>query len=255
MSELVVVGCGTVVPEGDRAQSSYHVELGGSRVLLDCGPGALQALARLGLGWGSITDLAITHFHADHVGAIPGLMFALTHGLQMGRRAPLHVWGPAGTVDWFRRVADAFGPFVLDPGFPVEVSEIAPGGEARLAHGGTLRAHKTPHTDESLAYRLEEGDTGVGYTGDTGPSDTLGAFMRGVAVLVTECSLPDEQVSENHLSPARAAALAAEADPGTLVLSHIYPHLRETRDVAASVRAGGFEGRIELAWEGLRIPF
>jgi len=234
--------------------SCYHVEMEGSRVLLDCGPGALQALVRLDIEWGAITDLAITHFHTDHVGEIPGLMFALTHGLAMGRRAPLQVWGPRGTVDWFRRVADAFGPFVLDPGFPVEVREIAPADEARLEHGGILRAHKTPHTDESLAYRLGDGERAVGYTGDTAPSRTLGDFMGGVSVLVTECSLPDEQVSENHMSPSRVAALAAAADPGTLVLTHMYPHLRGMDDVSEGVRADGFEGHIELAREGLRIP-
>lgn len=249
-----MVGCGTVVPEGDRAQSSYYVELGDSRVLLDCGPGALQAFVRLDIAWGAITDLAITHFHADHVGAVPGLMFALTHGLPVGRRSPLRVWGPIGTVEWFRRVADAFGPFVLDPGFPVDIREIAPDDEVRLEGGGRLRSHKTPHTDESLAYRLEEGDRAVGYTGDTGPCDSLGAFMRGVSVLVTECSLPDDQVSDNHMSPARVAALAAASEPRTLVLTHMYPYLRETGDATGGVRDGGFSGRIEIAWEGLRIP-
>lgn len=251
----MVVGCGTVVPEGDRAQSCYWVEVQDSRVLFDCGPGALQALARLDLEWGATTDLVITHFHTDHVGEIPGLMFALTHGLATGRRVPLQVWGPAGTVEWFRRVTEAFGAFMLDPGFPVEVREIAPDDEVRLVHGGTLRAHKTPHTDESLAYRLGDGEGAVGYTGDTGPSRTLGGFMRGVSALVTECSLPDEQVSENHMSPSRVATLAAAADPGTLILTHMYPYLRGMGDVAGDVRADGFEGRIEVAWEGLRIPF
>lgn len=249
-----MVGCGTVVPEGDRAMSCYYVELDGSRVLLDCGPGALQALVRLDLEWGAVTDLVISHFHTDHVGAIPGLMFALTHGLAVGRRAPLQVWGPAGTVEWFRRVAEAFGPFVLDPGFPVDVDELARDDRVRLAHGGTLRTHETPHTDESLAFRLEEGDIAIGYTGDTGPSAALAEFMGGTSVLVTECSLPDGQVSDNHLSPGRVAALAAGADPETLVLSHMYPYLREMDDVAGAVRTGGYGGRIEIAWEGLRIP-
>jgi len=251
----VVVGCGTVVPEGDRAASSYYVEAGPARALLDCGPGALQALARLGIGWGAITDVALTHFHADHVGALPGLLFALRHGLADRRETPLHVWGPTGTIRLFRKLSDALGSFMLDPGFPVDVVEVAPGDEVRLGGDAMLRAHKTPHTDESLAYRVDAGGAGVGYTGDTGPSDTLGVFMRGVAVLVSECSLPDEQAGDNHLTPSRVAAIAAAARPGTLVLSHMYPHLRRTLDVAAAVRAAGFDGSIELAREGLRIAF
>ncbi|MEJ2482888.1 MAG: MBL fold metallo-hydrolase, partial [Gemmatimonadota bacterium] len=77
-ARFVVVGCGTVVPEADRGSSAYWLESGRLKVLLDCGPGALRAMARLGLPWHSITDLVLTHFHADHTGAIPGLMFSLT---------------------------------------------------------------------------------------------------------------------------------------------------------------------------------
>ena len=258
-AELVVVGCGTVVPEADRAASSYWVaspdtgEAGGTRVLFDCGPGAVQALARLGLPWGAITDLAISHFHADHVGALPGLFFALRHGLAQPRSRPLTVWGPGGTRGFFERLASTYGDFVLNPGFPVLIEELAPDEGRDLSGGPRLEAHKTPHTEESVAWRLEGGAFSFGYTGDTGPSRELGPFMSGVSALVCECSLPDSQATDNHLSPARVAGIAAAASPRLLVLTHIYPHFRTGHDVARLVAEAGYAGDACLAGEGLRV--
>ncbi len=257
--ELIVVGCGTVVPEADRAASSYWVSSRSaasreeSRVLFDCGPGAVQALARLGLPWGRITDLVISHFHADHVGALPGLFFSLQHGLARPRRRPLAVWGPPGTPSFFERLAAAYGGFVLDPGFPVHVEEVPPGEGRYLSGGPRLDAHKTPHTEESVAWRLEDPAFSFGYTGDTGPSRRLGSFMHGVSALVCECSLDDPQATENHLSPSSAARLAAAASPRLLVLTHIYPHFRTGRDVARLVAEAGYAGEARLATEGLRV--
>lgn len=252
MSRLVVVGSGTVVPEADRGGSCYWLEAGETLALLDCGPAAAQGLVRWALPWHAITDLVLTHFHADHVGGIPGLFFALKHGLAPERReAPLTVRGPPGTRRLFERLADALGDFLVEPGYPLRIEELAPGGAAELAGGLVLRAQRTPHTGESQAVRLD-GLVSVGYTGDTGPSEALGPFMEGVELLVCECSLGDEEVGDNHLSPSRVARIARRARPARLLLTHVYPHLREL-DAATLVREAGWEGPTEVAHDGLEV--
>lgn len=253
---LVVVGCGTVVPEPDRACSCYYFEFAGVRALLDCGSGALQPLARLGLPWERLTHLVLTHFHVDHIGAIPGLLFALKYGVESPRRDdPLQIWGPPGTKSLYRRLADVLGDWLLDPGFPLDVSEIVPGETASLGEAVSLRVHRTPHTPESQAVRLEADGHSVTYTGDTGPEDELGAFARGSRLLVCECSLADDQVGDNHLSPGRVARLAAAADPERLLLTHIYPHLRSAGDVRELVRSAGYGGPAYVAHEGWTFDF
>lgn len=255
MGRLVVVGSGTVVPEGDRGGSCYFVEWEGTRALLDCGPGAVQSLARLSLPWDELTDLVITHFHGDHIGALPGLLFSLKHGTRAARaERPLDVWGPAGTRRLFEGLAGVLGAWVLDPGFPVRLREVEPGEAPALAGGPTLRVHPTPHTEESRAVRLSVGDRSLGYTGDTGPDPSLGSFMAGVSVLLCECSLLDDEVGDNHLSPARVAEIARRARPERLIVTHVYPHVRAAHDVPTLIRAAGYvEGRIEMARDGLEV--
>lgn len=251
MSRYVAVGTGTVVPEGDRGMAAHYVEIGSRRILMDCGPGTVQGLARHGLPWTQLTDLLITHFHPDHVGALPGLLFSLKHAAVPERAGrELAVRGPSGTRELFERLASALGDFVLDPGFPVTIREGDPGGEEEIGEGLRLRAHATPHTDESRALRLDAGEISVGYTGDTGPEPDLEEFFSGVRLLVAECSLRDEEVGDNHLSPSRVARLARGARPQLLALTHIYPHVRETSDVRALVRAAGWTGEVRVARDG-----
>lgn len=246
-----MIGCGTVVPESDRACSAYWLESGPNRILLDCGPGTLQAMARTGLPWHAVTDVALTHFHADHTGEIPGLLFALTYGLLPAQRSePLDVWGPPGTAVFFDHLSDAYGDFVLNPGFEVRVHETVAGCSDELGTGLVLRTHSTPHTDESRALRIESPECTIVYTGDTGPSDSLPGFCSAAELLVCECSLPDSHAIDTHLSPGSTARLAVAADPAFLLLTHVYPQFRRVADVARLVSEAGWPGQIELAHEG-----
>lgn len=252
---FTVVGCGTVVPEADRSCSAYLLEAGPVRALLDCGPGTVRSLARVGASWGEISHVWISHFHTDHTGDLPGLLFALKWGLlPETRSAPLAIWGPRGTRDRLEAFAAAAGDHVLDPGFPVEVREVDPGVSLPFAGDLELRTLQTPHTDESLAVRIEGRGVSVTYTGDSGPAAPLDDFASGCGLFVCECSLPDDLVGDNHLSPTSVAAFAAAARPRRLLLTHIYPQFRAAADVASLVREAGFTGSIDLAVEGWTAP-
>ena len=251
---LVAVGTGTVVPEGDRGGSCFYLEAAGSRLLIDCGPGALQGLARWDLPWKSITDIVITHFHADHIGALPGLFFALRHGAAPERGEPLTVWGPLGTGRLFSRLAAAVGDYVLHPGFAVRIHELEEGVGQATEGGLELSVRSTAHTEESHAVRIQGRDAAVGYTGDTGLPEgearALGSFLGGLDVLIAECSLADDKVGDNHLSPRRLSSLATAANPGLLWVTHVYPHFRRRHDVAELLSAAGYAGAVRVLNDG-----
>ncbi|MGH7474829.1 MAG: MBL fold metallo-hydrolase [Longimicrobiales bacterium] len=250
--KLVVLGSGTVALHPERVCAGYYVEAGPHRILLDCGPGTPHQLARLRLRWDRITHIALSHFHTDHVAGLPLLIFAMRHGVPEPRSERLDLAGPEGASALIERLADAFGDYLRDPGFPLSITELAHGETWPLATGIHLLAHRTPHTDASLAYRLETPDGAIGYTGDTGNSEELGAFFDGVDILIAECSLPDEAALENHLTPSRVAALARRAAPGLLLVTHMYPQL-EAQDVPALIRAAGWDGGFDVAHDGMRI--
>ncbi len=249
---VVVIGSGTVALQPDRVCAGYYVEAGPHRILLDCGPGTPHQLARFGLPWERVTHVALSHFHTDHVAGLPLLLFAMRFGLAEPRREPLGICGPPGTGGLLVRLADAFGDYMRDPGFPLDLHEMEDAATLDLEGGITLAAHRTPHTEASLAYRLDAADGSIGYTGDTGMSDSLGDFFAGVGLLIAECSLPDEQSMESHMTPTRVAALARRARPARLLVTHVYPQL-EGRDLAALIRDAGWSGALDFARDGMRI--
>ncbi len=249
---LTVVGSGTAAPDAERTGACFLVETGELRLLLDCGPGASHHMARYEVPWPRITHIAISHFHADHLAGLPALLFALKYALAPARTEPLTILGPPGTQARMRALSEAFGSFVLDPGFRTQVRELGPGSEVDLPGQARLRVAKTAHTDASLAYRLDAPGSALGYTGDTGPDDALGPFFQGVDALLAECSLPDGDAVDAHLTPGRVARLAAAANPGRLLLTHVYPRL-DRAAIPGLVRSAGWEGEVVVVKDGDRL--
>jgi ribonuclease BN (tRNA processing enzyme) len=250
--EIIVVGSGTAVPHAERVGSAYFVRIGTSRVLLDCGPGVVHHMARFELPWWEITHLCLSHFHTDHIGDVPALIFALKYGQAEPRTAPLTVFGPPGTRKLFRKLAAAFGDFIKEPGFPLEIVELKPGKRQSLNDVAHISAAPTPHTDASVAFRIDGPQSSMGYTGDTDQHVDVGSFLQAVDLLISECSLPDELAMDGHLTPTRVAALARVALPKRIMLTHMYPQLPRS-EVVELIRKAGWEGEMILAEDGLRV--
>jgi ribonuclease BN (tRNA processing enzyme) len=248
---LTVVGCGTAAPDGERVCSGYWLETRTARILFDCGAGVVHNLARFTLAWPEVTHLALTHFHNDHIGDVPMLLFALKHGVRPRRSTPFQIIGPIGTRARLAALTAAFGAHVSDPGFALTVHELGDGA-THDAGDVALSACRTPHTDTSIAYRARTGDMTIGYTGDTGPSARLGEFMAGVDELIAECSLPDAEAMDLHLTPKSLAAIAQRAAPGRLVATHVYPQL-DRQSVPELLAAHGWAGETIVAADGLRL--
>jgi ribonuclease BN (tRNA processing enzyme) len=245
---LTTVGTGTAAPWPGRVQSGQLIDAGPVRLLMDCGSGVATRLADLHIEWQTITHVAITHFHADHIVDLPTLLYAWRYGQLPPRSEPLDIVGPVGTLQLLARFAAIFGDGLLALGFPISVRELAPGDNLALADGVRLDCVKVPHTDESMAYSVEAGGRRIVYTGDTGPDEALGAWAYGCDLLLAECSLPDTMAIATHLTPRQCGALGAAARPGVLALTHFYPPV-EAVDIRGEVRTR-FDGRVVLATDG-----
>jgi ribonuclease BN (tRNA processing enzyme) len=248
---FTTLGTGTVTLSPSRSCSGYLLEAGELQLLLDCGSGITRRLAELGKSWQTITHIALTHFHIDHHGDLPTLLFAMRRGMSPPRTAPLEIIGPPGTASLVERIGAAYGEWVLQPGFPLTIREITPDVPIELPSGLRLSCHEVPHTPESVAYSMERGPRRIVYTGDTGVSDTLAAWARNCSLLVCECSLPLAMSIREHLTPEQCGDLAAAAATKHLALTHFFPSVEQI-DVTAIVGAR-FSGHVTLAFDGWSI--
>jgi len=249
--ELVTVGTGTVAPSARRTAPCHWVSRGDLRILLDCGAGALHRLAEFGLPWQDVTHVILSHFHPDHFGELPMLVFALRHATTPVRKEPLVILGPAGTVRLVKALAQGFGPWLLDPGFPIGILDVRDGEPFPLNADVSLDTCRVPHTPESVAVSLTAPEGRLVYTGDTGPSSALAQWAAGCDLLLAECSLPAALAAETHLTPEQAGELASAAGAGRLVLTHFYPPVEATDPAGAA--GGRFGGAIALAHDGDRF--
>jgi ribonuclease BN (tRNA processing enzyme) len=255
--KLTTVGTGTAAPHATRVSAAHLVESGSGdhavRLLLDCGSGSVHRMASLGVAWQSITHVAITHFHADHIADLPLLLTGWRWGQRPPRSAPVTLYGPPGTGAVIERMAGVYGAWMLAPGFPFTVRELVPDEIVKVGEHVTLAAQPVPHTAESVAYSVSDGKRRLVYTGDTGVSEALGAWSAGCDLLLAECSLPDTLAIREHLTPRQAGQLAAHAAAHRLVLTHFYPPV-DAVDILGEV-AECYAGPTVLATDGWSIEF
>ncbi|MEP6732254.1 MAG: ribonuclease Z [bacterium] len=115
-----LLGTSASRPTVERNVASVAIVREGETLLFDCGEGTQRQMMRYGVSFG-LEDIFFTHFHADHVIGVIGLM--RTMSLQ-GRTEALRLWGPRGAVRILKR-AEEFGMDHLS--FPIEVAELEPG--------------------------------------------------------------------------------------------------------------------------------
>ena len=82
--------------------------------------------------------MAITHFHIDHHGDLPSLIFAWKYGYVPARSMPVEIIGPVGLKALLDRLAAAYGEWVTTPGYPLTVREIGPNDVVELSGGVQL---------------------------------------------------------------------------------------------------------------------
>ncbi|KWV56371.1 ribonuclease Z [Bradyrhizobium macuxiense] len=77
MFALTFRGTSASVPSADRNHPGLLVEVGGQRLLVDCGEGTQRQLLRSAAGFRRLDRILLTHGHLDHVLGIPGLLSTL----------------------------------------------------------------------------------------------------------------------------------------------------------------------------------
>ncbi|MCL2565110.1 MAG: ribonuclease Z [Defluviitaleaceae bacterium] len=93
MLDIALLGCGGMMPMPGRFLTSLFLRHNGRFALIDCGEGTQVSLRILGWGFKNIDVIMFTHFHADHITGLPGLLLTIGNS---GRDEPLVLIGPKG---------------------------------------------------------------------------------------------------------------------------------------------------------------
>lgn len=148
MIDVLLLGNGAMQPMPDRFLSSTLFRVGSRLHLIDCGEGTQVAMRMFHWGFKALESIMLTHFHADHIAGLPGLMHTLAH---TGKTEPLHIFGPKHTHEVLSHL------FFIVPNLPFEVyvHEMEHDDSAELAGGLRLRVAAGEHRGTVLAYRFD----------------------------------------------------------------------------------------------------
>lgn len=251
--ELTVLGSGTSVPHAKRSSSALWLETSGGSVLLDCSPSSIHRIAEERLDWTNLDAIWISHFHLDHFGGLAPFLFSMKHAPQTQQRSkPLKILGGKGLRPLIDAI-DAAGNYrLLQQRFPVEIVEVTTLEMFEVLPGVEAVPLKTPHTDESHAIHIRDGEKTLVFTSDTGPDEAISAFANGVDLLLMECSFVRNKPVKTHLELAEAMYLIRKAKPKRAMLTHFYP---EWDDDGFQAEIRRFEPMCEVveAVDGLKL--
>lgn len=246
MSQIILLGVGTGVPDAERGHT-HMVWVGpGGPLLIDAGGSTYQRLLQAGVDPQELSGMLLTHSHPDHINGLPALLFSM--GLA-GRSDPLPVYGLASALEMAAAICEAIDldySYVTRPDWrPIDAGSSLP-----LAVGWVLHTALTAHSRPCLALRFEEPSTGlaIAYSADTEPCAAVARLAIGASVLIHEATTPEP--FSGHTSPRQAGEVAAAAGVGQLVLVHFSPRWTMPEDQALDeVRAGGYTGPAAIGRE------
>jgi ribonuclease Z len=149
MLDVCLLGTGGMMPLPDRWLTSLLVRYNGRMILIDCGEGTQIPLKMAGWGFKTIDAVLFTHYHADHVAGLPGLLLTLGNS---GREEPLTLMGPPG----LKKVVE--GLVVISPELPyelklIELSDIE--SNEIFINDVFIRSMPVDHTLTCLSYCIE----------------------------------------------------------------------------------------------------
>jgi len=245
---LFFAGTAGSVPSARRGLPALLIRRGAERILVDCGEGTQRQLVK-SVGLADLTDVFITHMHADHWLGLPGMLKSFE---LRDRERPLTVHGPPGMSALMERLRPIYGR----PRYGLTLRDLEPGEAVRredfeivpfavrhrgVAFGYALIEDARPgRFDAELAERLgvtpgpdfgrlQRGESVAGVspeqvvgaaragrrivmTGDTAPTDAVVVAAHRADVLVHEATFADadaDRAAQTGHSTARQAAQVA----------------------------------------------
>lgn len=242
-----VLVCGSASPLGNdpaRAQACIAVITPEHFFLFDVGPRSPLRLAQARLPMGRLNGVFLTHFHSDHIAALPDVSLA---SWVQGRETPLSVHGPAGVeivvggfnqayqLDRRYRIAH-HGAELLRPG--AELLRAAPFETDGVVWQDELlavTAFAVEHApvEPAVGYRVDYRGRSVVISGDSNAADSLFTAARDADLLLHDA------LSRALLDPMIGAATALDVPRAPQIMTDVIDYHADSRSLPDRARNAG----------------
>ena len=219
MIDVCLLGTGGMMPLPGRYLTSLLVRYNGMSILVDCGEGTQIALKRRGFSANPIAIMCFTHYHADHISGLPGMLLTMGNA---ERTEPLLMVGPKGlsrVVDSLRVIAPELPFEIIYHEIGSEEEEIKPEGMADfsvrafrvnhnvLCYGYSFRLSRAGKFDVEAAQsrgiprilwsRLQKGETVTEGDNTYTPDMVMGPERKGLRLTYVTDTRPTESIVKN----------------------------------------------------------
>ena len=148
MLDVCLLGTGGMMPLPYRWLTSMMFRCEGSSLLIDCGEGTQIAIKEKGWSFKPIDILCITHYHADHISGLPGLLLAMGNA---ERTEPLTIVGPRGV----ERVVNCLRVIAPELPFAIRFVELTEKVQSMQLGPYQVTAFRVNHNITCYGYTVE----------------------------------------------------------------------------------------------------
>ncbi len=214
-------------PKGGKSTSCYMLEHEGKNIIIELGCGALsKVLEKLRIA--DIDAVFLSHLHADHMGDMLTLRYALKASKVSGEiEEPIPVYLPAKPEPESQMLSSN----------PMMDTRFIDDDMNTQLFGLNISFAFMPHPYPSYAMKFEaEGKTFV-YSGDTKENDRLAPFAKDADLFLMEAALLEKDVhsSSAHLSAVEAGKIGKQSGAKKMLVTHLFPNY-DPEDVLEEVR-------------------
>lgn len=147
MLDVCLLGTSGMLPLPGRWLTSMMARYNGSSLLIDCGEGTQIAIKEKGWSFNPIDVICITHFHADHISGLPGLLLTIGNS---DRTKPVTIVGPKG----LGRVVSALRVIAPELPFEINLIELTEAKQHLSLCGYEIDAFKVNHAVTCYGYSI-----------------------------------------------------------------------------------------------------
>lgn len=147
MLDVCLLGTGGMMPLPYRWLTALMLRYNGKSILIDCGEGTQVALREKGWSPKPIDIICFTHYHADHISGLPGMLLTMGNA---ERAEPLLLIGPKG----LSRAVNALRVIAPELPFEIRYQEIEENEQEFAFEGFRLRAFRVNHSVLCYGYSM-----------------------------------------------------------------------------------------------------